>query len=427
MEQPNATGDGDAALTPQLWAVVVATGVVTGLLGAGLMWILYSVQHVAFGYHSGELTAAVERASDLRRVLSLTVAGVVGAGCWYTIRRFMRGERTDVDDVVWSGDARLGFRRSLATSVVSVVVVGAGASLGREAAPKLMGAASGGVLAGWAKLTPAQRRLVVACGGGAGLGAVYNVPLGGAFFAAELLCGAIALPTVLPALVCSWVATLTTWIYLPNRPTYVDIPAFGYSDRLMVWAVLAGPVIGIAAAALVRVVAWVSHRQVTGARILVALPVTLCALGCLGIRYPQLFGNGKDLAHSVFLGNGSLWFLFAIVLLKPLVTTACLGAGGSGGLFTPVLSTGAVLGGLLGGLWTLAWPGSPVGAYAMIGAAAMLGAAMQAPLTAVVLIVELTHGGFGLMVPLLAAVTGATALSRYVDGYSIYSARLEAR
>jgi H+/Cl- antiporter ClcA len=96
----------------------------------------------------------------------------------------------------------------------------------------------------------------------------------------------------------------------------------------------------------------------------------------------------------------------------------------SGGLFTPVLSTGAAFGGVLGAAWSLLWPGVPSGAYAMIGAAALIGAAMQAPLSALVLVLELTHVGFGLVLPMTVAVVTATAVARWVDGYSIYSARL---
>jgi chloride channel protein, CIC family len=131
------------------------------------------------------------------------------------------------------------------------------------------------------------------------------------------------------------------------------------------------------------------------------------------------------MAHDAFLGAGSIGLLLVLFALKPLVTALCLGSGASGGLFTPTMSTGAVLGGALGLAWSLAWPGSPAGAYAMIGAA-MIGASMQAPIAALTLVLELTHSGFGLMVPMMAATVTATAIARHIDGYSIYSARLPA-
>jgi H+/Cl- antiporter ClcA len=130
------------------------------------------------------------------------------------------------------------------------------------------------------------------------------------------------------------------------------------------------------------------------------------------------------MAHDVFLSSGGLLTLFALFTLKPLVTAMCLGSGASGGLFTPTLSTGAVLGGFLGMLWSLLWPGVPLGAYAIIGAAATMGAGMQAPLAGLVLVVELTHSGLHLMLPMIAATALATTVARYLDGYSIYSARL---
>jgi H+/Cl- antiporter ClcA len=142
-------------------------------------------------------------------------------------------------------------------------------------------------------------------------------------------------------------------------------------------------------------------------------------LGLIGFAYPQLFGNGKDMAHDAFVGADSFSLLLALFILKPLVTAMCLESGASGGLFTPTLSTGAALGGAFGVAWNLLWPGSSSGAYAMVGAAAMLGAAMQAPLASLALVL-----GFQIMVPMLAATVIATAVARYIDGYSIYSARL---
>jgi CIC family chloride channel protein len=426
-EQPNATGDGDAALTPMFWAMIVATGVAAGLFGDLMMVILFGMQHLAFNYHTGSLEAAVSRASDLRRIVVLLTAGIIGGAAWYLLRRLTPGERSEIDDVVWSDGERLSFRRSLGTSVISEFVIGMGASIGRENAPKLMGGASASLLASWARLSPAQRKLLMACGGGAGLAAVYNVPLGGALFTAEIMMGTISLPVALPALACSGIATGTAWLYLPRHPTYLGIPSYSFTVTLLVWALLAGPVIGLIASGYVRLIGWVTYHTVSGRAAVFAPVAAFGILGLIGFAYPQLFGNGKDMASQAFLGAGGLTLLLALAALKPLVTALCLGSGASGGLFTPTLSTGAVLGGAAGLAWSMAWPGSPVGAYAIVGAAAMLGAAMQAPLTGLVLMLELTSGGFGIALPLIAATVIASVVTRQVDGYSIYTARLRAR
>jgi H+/Cl- antiporter ClcA len=426
MEQPNITSAGAGVLTLRFWVMVMLAGVAAGLLGALMMAILFNVQYAAFGYHEGSLQYGTEHAPAARRVASLLIAGAFGGVAWFLLRRYTRGQPSEIDESLWNGDGHLSFRRSLGTSVISEVVIGMGASIGREAAPKLLGGASGSLLAGWAGLSAQQRRLLVACAGGAGLAAVYNVPLAGALFTAEILLGSITLPVMLPAIACSAIATATAWIYLPDRAVYPGIPDYRFTWSVMTWALLAGPVIGLISAGYIRLIGWVSHHRARGTRALFAPVIAFGILGVIGIWYPQLFGNGLDMARDAFLGVGGFSLLLILFALKPLVTAMCLGSGASGGLFTPTLATGAVLGGALGIAWNLAWPGSPSGAFAMVCAAAMIGAAMQAPLSGLALVLELTHSGFGLMVPMMAATGIATLVAFHVDGYSIYSARLPA-
>lgn len=423
-EQPNVTGDGDTPYSARFWLALVLTGVATGLFGDLMMFILFSFQHLAFGTGPGDFQTRVTAASGLRRVVSLLVAGAFGGPAWYLLRRWTAGERSDVDEIVWTGRGRLSFRRTLLSGAISEVVIGMGASIGREAAPKAMGGVSGEMASGLFRMSPAHRRLLVACGAGAGLACVYNVPLGGALFASEVMLGTIALPVVLPALACSAVATAVSWLYLPHHPAYVNIPDFRFSATVLGFSLVAGPVIGALASLYIRLIGWVSHHRLEGRATIVAPTVAFGLLGVAGLALPGLFGNGKDMADRAFLGIGSAGVLLGLWALKPLVTALCLGSGAQGGLFTPFMSTGAVFGALAGLGWTWMWPGSPVGAFALVGSAAMLGAALQAPLAGLVLVVELTSSGLSLMVPVVIATFLATAVARHVDGYSIYSARL---
>ena len=217
-----------------------------------------------------------------------------------------------------------------------------------------------------------------------------------------------ALPWTPLALLGAWPSLLRT----------VGRGGRGGVDRLL-WAWAVVPVLVLSAATVKN-----AHYAIH------ALPplATWAALGlaAVALQYPQLYGNGKGMAYQAFVGIGGLGTLAALSILKPLVTSLCIGSGASGGLFTPTMSTGAVLGGFLGLAWSQLWPGTPAGAYAMIGAAAMIGAGMQAPLAALALVLELTHTGFALMVPMVIATVIATAVTRWIDGYSIYSARLSA-
>jgi H+/Cl- antiporter ClcA len=195
----------------------------------------------------------------------------------------------------------------------------------------------------------------------------------------------------------------------------------------MVWSVVFGLVIGLLSVLYIRLIGWAAHRRAKGPTIFWAMPGAFAVVGVLGFWFPQLFGNGKDMAYNAFLGLGSLGLLAALWILKPFATALTLGSGAAGGVFTPFLATGAVFGGLAGSLWIHLWPGSPVGAFALLGAAAMLGASMQAPLAGLVLVVELTGNQFALVLPMMTATLIATAVSRQIDGYSMYSARLPRR
>jgi H+/Cl- antiporter ClcA len=256
------------------------------------------------------------------------------------------------------------------------------------------------------------------------MAAVYNVPLGGALFALEVLLGTLTLPLVLPALATSAIATAVAWIALPHGATYL-IPHFDVHASQVVWALLAGPLAGLAAVLYIKLIERAQSLRParSGARVVVPLLV-FTALGLLAIQYPQLLGNGKNLVQITFAAQLTIGLVAVLLVLKPLATAACLGAGAPGGLLTPTLAAGVLFGALLGKGWSLVWPGAPLGSYAIIGGAAVLAAAMQGPLAAVVLLLELTRSADGLMVPVLLAVAGATVVVRRLGAPSIYSARL---
>jgi CIC family chloride channel protein len=422
--QPNVTGRGIVAgYSTRFWTLVVMLGVATGAGASALMALLGLAEHLAFGYHRGQFLAGVRGASDTRRVVVLLLAALlVGVGT-AVLRRLPTAGGTEVADALWLHAGRLRLIPSLARGALSIVTVGMGVSLGREAAPQLAGAAIAGRLAEWAQLPVWQRRLLVASGAGAGFAAVYNVPLGGALFALEVLLGTLALPLVLPALAVSVIATAVAWITLGTAHTYV-MPAYALHPAQLIWALLFGPVIGVLAVGWVKLVA----RAVTLRRrgwIRFAAPLAVFgALGVLAIPYPQLLGNGQGIVQLALLGGLSLGLSTVLLVLKPVATAACLGAGAPGGLFTPTLTIGVLLAGVLAGLWSHVWPHVVPASYALIGGGAFLAAAMQGPLSGVVLVLELTRHFDALMAPTLLAVTEATVVARRLGAPSIYSARL---
>lgn len=424
-EQPNVTGRGIVAgYSLRFWTIVAALGALTGLGAAGLMELLHLVSHLAYGYRHGSFLDGAEHAADWRRFVALGIASVVvAAGVLGLGRLGSRGGGTDVSDGLWLRGARLDFMPSVGRALLSIVTVGLGSSLGREGAPQTLGAAIATKFAEWAQMPTWQRRLLVACGAGSGFAAVYNVPLGGAVFAVEVLLGSLALPLVLPALATSVIATSVAWLFLGTGPSY-SLPHYPLHPAQMIWALVAGPLIGVVGVVWVRLVRRAARMRPTGWGRYVAPAGAFMVLAALSLQYPQLLGNGKGIVQLGAVGELSVGLMAVLLVLKPLVTAACLGSGAPGGLFTPTLTVGVLLAGILGTLWSHIWPGASLGSYAVIGGGAFLAAAMQGPLSGVVLVLELTRNFDTLMAPTLLAVTEATVIARRLGAPSIYSARL---
>lgn len=423
LRQPNIAGEGGLnTFSPLFWLLVFATGTGAGICGGLLMFLLRAVQQAAWPYRpSDDFLAAVKNAQPAHILGTLAAAGFL-AGAFRMISKWSDGGPSELMEIVWFKVGRLRPIHTIARCLVSIVIVGMGATLGREAAPKQMGALCASLLGKWGRLPNSQVRLLVACGAGAGIAAVYNVPLGGAIFALEALLGTIALPLAPPALVAAGIATVVSWRMLPNEPTY-DVPVSPPVDLdLIVWAIVAGPLIGLASVAYVRLIAWANALRPSGFLALVAPILLFCVVGGVAIGYPQLLGNGRGVVQRTFLGEYGLSLLTALAILRPLATAACLGSGAPGGLFTPTLTLGALLGGVLGHLWLVVAPGAPLGLCAIVGGCAMLAASMEAPVAAVALIIELTWSA-KLIAPAVLATGGAVLAAGLFEDRSIYSGR----
>jgi H+/Cl- antiporter ClcA len=402
---------------------VILTGVGAGLSAALLYLVFQTVQHWAWPGSNVSLLQAAAASGPWRHVLVLLGAGLLTGIGQIALSGLSSGNGIDINAAIWFSAGRLPTLRTLGSAFLSIILVGMGISLGREGGPKQAGAVFGNLLSDRAQLSDEQRRLLVACGAGAGMSAAYGVPLGGALFALEVLRGVLALRLVLPALAASVAAVMVSWLVIPDVPLYA-VPPYQYSVAILVWAVLLGPIAGIVSVAYVRAVAWADRNRPTGWRRVVVPLLVMGALGVASIPFPQLLGNGRDISEQLFRGPLPPLLLLAILLLKPVATVMSVRGGAPGGLFTPSLALGALLGGLLGQGWSLLWPGTPAGLYPIVGAAAVLAATTQGPISTVVLMLEFTGYGRSFMAPLLIAVSSATLVSRWIEPRSIYDARL---
>ena len=245
------------------WLAVLLTGTGTGLAAAALTGLLELVQHLVWGGGGQDLLQAASHAAPWWHLAALLGAGLLTGAGQLLLTRLSSANGIDITAAIWFHAGRLPPLRTLGSAVLSVVIVGMGAALGREGAPKQAGAVIANAMSDRVRLSDEERRLLVACGAGAGMAAAYGVPLGGALFALEVLRGALALRFVLPALVTTLVATGVSWAFLPDAPLYV-IPDYRGSISSTVWALLAGPIAGLVSVLYVRAVAWADRPQAQG-------------------------------------------------------------------------------------------------------------------------------------------------------------------
>ncbi len=399
------------------WRMAVAVllvGALTAAAGIALLWVLRMVQHLTFGYWEGDFLAGVQRAHPARKAIGMTVAGLaVGVG-WWQLRRHVSTSDVSVTHALRDPQGQLPVLPSLADAVLQIAGVGAGASLGREGAARQAAAALGGWIAGVLKVGSPNRRILIACGAGAGLAAIYNVPISGMLYTLEVLLAFTSLRAVIPAILTSAIATALCWPVLANEPTYHLAPV-PFEIPVLICALLLGPIAGVAGAGFLRLMTAARTRPPRGAWLIAGTTLTFGVLGAVGIAVPEILGNGKSMAEFLFAGGAGLGLVALLFMLKPLVTGMSLRGGAIGGLLTPSFATGAALGVAGHLLFERIWPGAPLTAYAIVGAAAFLSVTQRAPLTSIALAIEFTRAGLASLPAITVAVGLATVTAWLVD------------
>jgi chloride channel protein, CIC family len=245
LAQPNVLAPATrSGLSWRFWALIPVVGVATGLAAGALMMLLRATQHLAWAYRSGVFLTGVQHAMPARRVAVLLAAGLLaGTVRWLLRQRRPSGNVAELTAAIWFHSGRLPLAGTLIRALLSIVLVGLGASLRREAAPKQAGAV-----------------IANAC--------------------------------------------------------------------------------------------WADARRPRGPWLLVVPVAVFTALGVTALGYPQILGNGKDVVQLTFAGQLPFALVLPVLALRLIATCACLASGTPGGLFTPTMTCGALLGALLSSLWS---------------------------------------------------------------------------
>ncbi|MFD5868054.1 chloride channel protein [Corynebacterium sp. NPDC060344] len=367
-----------------IWTFVI--GVATGLFAAALVYMLHGIENLVYGQHEGDVPVVTDGTTGLQRFLGITVAGLIAAPAWWAVRRLGRPIKSVEEGM--SG-ARMPVIETAANVLLQMATVAAGASVGRENAPREAGAMMASQLAHRIGLDRATTRLLVAAAAGAGLGAIYHIPLAGAVFAFEILLTTVTVRAVMVVLACSAVATVTAGIVVGDQPLYSTVSlSEGFGN--LTAALALGVVCGIAGLVFRYAVSRAEGSMPPGAHVLWALPLAFATVGAMSLYLPEVLGNGRFAATSVLEATPVWTFALALVVAKTIAVLITLRSGAVGGVLTPGFAIGALLGYLVGFALQPVFPAIPPADFALLGAAAFLSTSMAAPLFALIVTVEFT-------------------------------------
>ena len=435
---PQAPAPSHAAGTSRrrLVLAVMLTGVAAGLGAAALSWLIHGVEHLAFGQTEAQARIVTDGTTPERRMLALLAGGAVVTLCWMLLQ--LKGRPVVGVNGAVAADTparrRPPFFENVVHAVLQIVAVGSGAPIGREVAPRELGALFAGRIGDRLQLDDGMRRVLVASGAAAGLAGVYQVPLAGTVFALEILLACFSVRYGAIALTVSVIATLVARVTVSTETFYV-LEVMGGSGTTVIWCAVIGALVGVPAAAFRRAVQHVEKHRAHGWDVCWALPLALVMTGTVAIWLPQVLGNGRSAAQTAFDGT-TLALCLTLLAGKTGVVLLTLRAGAYGGTLTPAVAIGALAGLALGlvlqpllallvSLPVLQplWAGLPdvlaqadLVSAAVAGSAGFLAVSMNAPVTAFALVMGFTGQHHAAVLPLLASVGAAMSAASLYPG-----------
>lgn len=407
--------------TTVLVVSTVVLGMTSGVGALVLSFLLEHTEQLFLRYGETAKVPAPIATMPLVRLLSVVLGGLIAAVIWW----FLRTKTTPTISVNKALDGgKMPLWQTLLHDVTQIFYVGTGGSVGRELAPREVGA----VLAEkWTaflarhhieQLSSDDRRLLIAAAAGAGFAGIYIAPITGMFFAVEILYKKYDLKTVGVSLTMSTIAMGIGSLVKGFNPYYLlDDVKFPIGSVLFV--IVLAPLCGMAGSWFRKCFQWAEKHQTKTRHILWQLPLASLLTGSIAYFFPEIMGNGRALAQLAIGGSTARYQQIVIVLivgagLKAIVTVLTIRSGASGGTLTPSISIGGALGAVAG--WGLAYfvPGVNIGQGAILGAGTLLAASQQAPLMAMFMLIEITHLDGSAILPLALGILIATAVSRRV-------------
>ena len=384
-------------------------GLVSGLAGIFLHFLLELVEGLAFGQSEHQSDFLTDGVPPYRIGISLLIVGLTSALVWYFLQR--KGKLLSIKGQMKEEDSRsaLHFRKQLLHSSWQIVAVGAGAPIGKEGAPREIGALLAGPLAKGFDLSLTDRIFLIACGAGAGLAAVYQVPLTSVFFIFETLGIAFSLKRFVLAGVTTYIAAYVAGWVISDHALY-KMPVTTWSLQVLWVLPILVLVLTPLAYGFARLTKQATAHRIKDQRIFLTLPLVFLFLAVLAQNLPHLLGNGRMVAQEVI--NGISWkTALVLFVLKALVVLLTLWAGAYGGTLTPSFALGMAGAALIS--LSLGVGNTP--AFLLLGSVIFLTVTLNAPFSATGLVIGFTGQGLEALPYLLLTAVLTYGLTQRLD------------
>jgi len=415
-----------------LLAVVV--GVIAGFGAIVFRWLINFFQSLFFGSGANLLGFLGEYYIILLPAIGGLIVGLI---VYFGAREAKGHGVPEVMEAVAIRGGRIRPRIALVKSLASAICIGSGGSVGREGPIVQIGASFGSSVGQWLHLSDSWVRTLVACGAAGGISATFNAPIGGVFFAMEIILGRFITPRFGFVVISSVVADSISRFFMGGKPSFDIVP---YS-MISYWEILPYAILGVLTG-LVGVIfmrlLYKSEDWFDALRIPEYIKpviggigvglIGLYSLDLLGVGYGDVFWVSSMGVDQALMGSIALKSLVILFALKILATSLTIGSGGSGGVFAPSLFIGAMLGGAFGTIAHQLFPAyiAPSGAYSMVGMAALFAGVARTPITSIIMLFEMTRA-YNIILPLMVTVIISNVVSRKLSSESIYTLKLKRR
>lgn len=409
--------------------VASIVGIIGGFGAVGFRTLIELIQTITIGGNDNILETVSSLPWYVKLILP-SVGGLIIGPLIYFLGKETKGHGVpEVMEAVALRGGKIRSRVMFLKAFVSAVTIGTGGSVGREGPIVQIGSSIGSTFGQWLRVSQERLKVLVACGAAAGISATFNAPIAGVMFSVEIILGNYAIATLVPLIMSSVMATIVARWYFGDVLSF-EIPHYSLGNAWEIGPyILLGLVTGVVAVGFVKLLYSLEDiADKLPIKSWIKTPIILFLIGLMVLYFPHVYGVGYDTITQVLKG-GMVWYMLLLLIpIKMLATSITLAAGGSGGIFAPSLFLGAVFGGLFGTLMHFLFPDVIIssGAYAVVGMSAMVAGTTHAPITAFLVIFEMT-GDYKLILPLMLCSILASFVASVIKKDSIYTMKLTRR